>query len=457
METNLAGEEFEVGLRGLEKTISDGITNLSTSLRKSFGLSDSDTAKARQAYRDAANKALADLLGIFGGGADSGDDGAGRAFSTRAFGLSQDVFQDQAAGIGNATNQVEIYLRQLRKIDDVLNNVRRSARETGLSDLELAQLQLDRFVIDNQRELGKLTALQIERPEHERLAIIRDKLPAAYANLRQAQEGAAARDLFENFEGRLGAAAEIQRIRERTAAIGKTASELKVLELRRRVDNLLSAEGAALTDKQRQILREYAATIEGPLTEALAEFDRKSRLQEAVEGITRSLETFTSKAITNFREIGDAARNLAADIIQNLQKALIFDPLRNAAVGFIRSGISSLFGGGGAPVGGPRQQGGPVSPGRVYTVGEAGVELFSPSTNGNIISNASLNAARMGQQLANGGIVINFAPTIQSMDGPGVLRVLNEVLPSLAEVVKSEVGTDAGRPSRLSDQIRTRR
>ena len=88
-----------------------------------------------------------------------------------------------------------------------------------------------------------------------------------------------------------------------------------------------------------------------------------------------------------------------------------FDDLRSTALSTlneiaaatIRSGISSLIGGGsggnlvslgsaviGALTGFPgRATGGPVSPGRGYVVGENGPELFVPTTSGSVAANGS--------------------------------------------------------------------
>jgi hypothetical protein len=48
------------------------------------------------------------------------------------------------------------------------------------------------------------------------------------------------------------------------------------------------------------------------------------------------------------------------------------------------------------PFGGGRASGGPVSMGKTYLVGEKGPELFSPSSNGNIIPNKALGGTSSG-------------------------------------------------------------
>lgn len=60
-----------------------------------------------------------------------------------------------------------------------------------------------------------------------------------------------------------------------------------------------------------------------------------------------------------------------------------------SAGGGIFNFLGHLFGGG-------RAAGGDVSPGEAYTVGERGIELFSPRTAGSITSNAALRSSGMG-------------------------------------------------------------
>lgn len=74
-------------------------------------------------------------------------------------------------------------------------------------------------------------------------------------------------------------------------------------------------------------------------------------------------------------------------------RAMALQVLGEIAAAAVRSGIDSLFGGGGGvlkPVGGPpiaipgRATGGPVSPARPYWVGERGPELFVPASAGQV-------------------------------------------------------------------------
>jgi hypothetical protein len=61
-----------------------------------------------------------------------------------------------------------------------------------------------------------------------------------------------------------------------------------------------------------------------------------------------------------------------------------------------------------------REKGGPVAGGMPYMVGEAGPELFRPSTSGSIVPNNQLGGG--------GGVNINF--TINAVDAAGIDELL---------------------------------
>ena len=98
--------------------------------------------------------------------------------------------------------------------------------------------------------------------------------------------------------------------------------------------------------------------------------------------------------------------------------------------------------------------GGPVEAGRLYMVGERGMELFRPRVAGEIIPNYKLRPALAGA----GGNAFNFSINIQSSDGPGVRAALAEAVPVIearvSRAVKGEVQADLARPSALRGAAR---
>ena len=135
--------------------------------------------------------------------------------------------------------------------------------------------------------------------------------------------------------------------------------------------------------------------------------------QIQVDGI-KSLNDGLVDAIINSKSLGDVFNNvvkqMAADLLRSqLQKGL--SSLFGGGIGGLLSGIGRIFGGGKAAgassgggiaiaslfqaggISGMRANGGPVSGGESYIVGEAGPEIFRPSTAGMIIPNFSSGKA----------------------------------------------------------------
>ena len=76
-------------------------------------------------------------------------------------------------------------------------------------------------------------------------------------------------------------------------------------------------------------------------------------------------------------------RGLAQDLLRLIMRQQITEPLARAL------GASSFFA---SIFGGPRANGGPVSAGKAYMVGERGPELFVPNSSGSIMPNERLSA-----------------------------------------------------------------
>ena len=83
----------------------------------------------------------------------------------------------------------------------------------------------------------------------------------------------------------------------------------------------------------------------------------------------------------------DTIRGLAQDLLRLILRQQITEPLARAL------GASSFFS---AIFGGPRANGGPVSAGKAYMVGERGPELFVPNGSGAIMPNERLSAKGTG-------------------------------------------------------------
>jgi methyl-accepting chemotaxis protein len=121
----------------------------------------------------------------------------------------------------------------------------------------------------------------------------------------------------------------------------------------------------------------------------------KEITRELGEGIGNVLEEnlfdgFKDGTKGMLEDFGDMLRKMAAQAIAaNILGALGFGP--NGATG---GGLLGLIG-----LGGARAEGGPVTAGKTYLVGERGAELFTPPMSGHIIPNDELARGAGGRRL----------------------------------------------------------
>ena len=167
--------------------------------------------------------------------------------------------------------------------------------------------------------------------------------------------------------------------------------------------------------------------------------DMQQRLKNLSTDIGRAFGDFASSAISNFRDIGEAARELGRVIVDSIINKLIAGPIAD----FVAGGLGSLFGIPGLQDGGL---------GRGLTlVGEAGPELVDFRRPGRVYSNEDLANALDNN---GGGNVFNFAPVINSSDPVAVNRALAEAYPIFETRVLSRLQLDARRRSSLRQSIR---
>jgi phage-related minor tail protein len=124
--------------------------------------------------------------------------------------------------------------------------------------------------------------------------------------------------------------------------------------------------------------------------------------------------------------IARAATSGSASMSQ-LTASILADFDRIAASQFIAKPLESLLGsvaGAILPTSGARATGGPVMAGQSYLVGEQGPELFTPSGNGGITSNAALSSQRAS-------VVVN----ITTPDAQSFLKSKSQVASMLARAV----------------------
>lgn len=150
------------------------------------------------------------------------------------------------------------------------------------------------------------------------------------------------------------------------------------------------------------------------------------RQQDFVDSIANSFEDAFMDIVDGTESVKDAFRNMAADIIKQLYRVLVVQQMVgsfDASTG-TGSGIAGFIGGLLK-----RENGGPVSAGTPYLVGERGPELFVPSSNGTVMSNKETMGGTTVVQN------INISTGVQQT----VRTEIRQLMPQIAESAKAAV------------------
>jgi hypothetical protein len=120
-----------------------------------------------------------------------------------------------------------------------------------------------------------------------------------------------------------------------------------------------------------------------------------SQMQDMGSSIKSSLGTALSDLITGMMSVKDAFASMAQSIIQSMAD-MAAQLAINAGFKLLMSALGVGGGAGlsigGIMIGGVRANGGPVSSGMSYLVGERGPEIFEPKVSGNIIPNHDIKS-----------------------------------------------------------------
>ena len=165
---------------------------------------------------------------------------------------------------------------------------------------------------------------------------------------------------------------------------------------------------------------------------------------ESVAGqFDNALNSLVNFANTGKASIGEFAASAVADLQRVFLKLLLVKSLEGLAGAFGGAGgggLGGIFGSLAGLIGGARAEGGPVSPGKVFLVGEKGPELFVPPTRGNILANDALeNGAGAARTPVNVNLDLDpmrMVDVLQTREAEGViLSVLQRNRSKLREVV----------------------
>jgi phage-related minor tail protein len=134
-----------------------------------------------------------------------------------------------------------------------------------------------------------------------------------------------------------------------------------------------------------------------------------------------SIASSFENAILTGKKLSDTLRDLAQDVARILMRQAITEPLA--------AGISGALAG---AFGGARANGGPVTGGGTYMVGERGPELFVPNTSGMIVPHEAL-------QGGGGGVTVQQTINVTTGVQQTVRAEILSLMPQISNAAKAAV------------------
>ncbi len=151
-------------------------------------------------------------------------------------------------------------------------------------------------------------------------------------------------------------------------------------------------------------------------------------------------------AISGAMSFKDAMKNVAQSVVNDLIRMIVQKNITDRVYGFLTNIFNPGGGSGSEQVGAastnpynpnmgfqsmqPRANGGLVTKGRPYMVGERGRELFVPNQSGNIIPN---------NRLESGGVTVNQTINITTGVQATVRAEIQKLMPQINESTKADV------------------
>jgi tape measure domain-containing protein len=178
---------------------------------------------------------------------------------------------------------------------------------------------------------------------------------------------------------------DMQRIKV-SAVTEAQKQALQLLE----IENALKKAGIVLTDADRQALGLKIAEIQKLTKEQEAAKTAAQQLKDVYTDIGMSIKSGIVDAIQGAVDGTKTLGEAASGVLKNIANKLL-----DVAINMALFGAMSGTGTGGGLLGGlfkPRANGGPVTGGSTYLVGERGPELFVPGRSGSIVPNDKLGS-----------------------------------------------------------------
>ena len=230
------------------------------------------------------------------------------------------------------------------------------------------------------------------------------------------------------------------------AGVTKTGEELKIVDKRviafaERINESLKTPTEKIADFREELEEAVQAGIfdKSKVEAAVAVFSESvtkgvedtmtvvKQFEDTIEGSLESaFENFFDHTSDGFMDIKSLFKQVINDMIKEALRLQVIAPLISALMSGPFSKFGDLF----------KADGGPVSAGRSYIVGERGPELFTPGASGNITPN---------HQLGGGGIIVNQSINLTTGVVPTVRAEVQKMMPQIAEVTKGAVAEAAMR------------
>lgn len=324
---------------------------------------------------------------------------------------------------------------------------RRQKMQPFVADLtdkqRLAVAELDTAIEQLTLKIKALTQEEARNAEQAAKNDYSRRVAALTAGLRKQEEAfnemvaAARRSNDETERARKDNDAEAKRLDSIAEKYRRLADPMR--EYLERVKEINAAEAAGRLTAD-QAAKARAITIdESPAGKAFAFSQQRFAPVPALEEDTKVLAmaaqdmgfAFASafeNAVIAGEKLSDVMRSLAQDILRVFLRLAVTNPLINSIFGGVSGfqALPTLFGG-------AKAEGGPVTGGSTYLVGEKGPELFQPRQSGVIVPNHALGG---------NGVTVNLTTNFAN----GVTRQeVAAMLPKMVEAAKSAVADAVGR------------
>jgi hypothetical protein len=304
---------------------------------------------------------------------------------------------------------------------------------------------------------GQIEAINTKLADGERSMADRVAVPDSWLEERREQLRAQRDELIEVVKQQEKLAASTKKAE--TAVTGRKASSLPYIKS----ESEAAAKRAGDAAKKAADEAERLAAIYERADNAAAAFSYENdesvrsmeRMRKAADDAGDAIANSFQQAMRNGASLSDTLKGLAIDLLNLAYKATIGDAI-SSSISRAASGIfGSIFGGASSAAGtffgagdalvprgsasitwaGARADGGPVTAGQSYMVGERGPERFTPSSNGYISPHGSGGGTTIGTlnidaRGAQAGVSEEIVAAIRSLDQSLESRAVKAVVQS---------------------------